>query len=100
MTSEKNLSQEHTEEEMKAKKQELIKFYKDQLPLLKLQAEYEETITRIEAAKMTRMEIMLMKHQMMNPPSKGKEKEPTQENSLKEEHTIPKKEKDIINTEK
>jgi len=59
---------EPTAEDLKKQKAELTKFYKEQLPLLRLQAEYEECITRIDIAKMQRFEIMMQKAQMMAPP--------------------------------
>lgn len=71
--------EEMSEEEIKKQKAELMKFYKDQTPLLKQQAEYEETITRIEIAKFSRLEIMLTKAQMMAPPPGQEEQEEQQE---------------------
>jgi hypothetical protein len=52
---------------MEAQKKELKKFYQKELPLLRLQAEYEECLAKIDVAKMQRFEIMMAKAQMMNP---------------------------------
>jgi hypothetical protein len=56
---------------MDAQKKELTKFYKKELPLLRLQAEYEESLAKIDVAKMQRFEIMMAKAQMMNPEPDG-----------------------------
>lgn len=69
---------QYTEEELKAQRAELTKFYKEQLPLLKLQKEYEEHVTAIEVAKMTRLEIMMMRAQMMKGPEEPQAKEDLQ----------------------
>jgi len=53
---------------MRAQKKELTAFYKAELPLLRLQAEYEECLSRIEVSKMQRIEIMMAKAQMMQGP--------------------------------
>lgn len=70
-TEEKEMSQEEIEaleKEREKQKAELKAYWKKELPLLKLQADYEEAITRIEVAKMTRIEIMYAKAQLMAPP--------------------------------
>ena len=72
-TAESAAPKEMSAEERKAKKAELMKFYKEELPLLRVQREYEESITAIEIAKMTRLEIMMAKAQMMAPPPKQDE---------------------------
>ena len=60
---------------MKEQKKQLIAFYKAELPLLRLQAEYEETLSKIEIAKMQRLEIMMTKAQMMQDQNESKEQE-------------------------
>jgi len=76
------------EENRKQQKKELMAFYKAELPLLELQAKYEEAMTRIDVAKMTRLEIMIAKSQMMSPP-KGAQDGPGMPES--EEHIKPEK---------
>ena len=51
---------------MDNQKKELKKFYQKELPLLRLQTEYEECLAKIDVAKMQRFEIMMAKAQMMN----------------------------------
>ena len=88
MSEENNTSKEPTAEELEARKKDLTTFYKKELPLLRLQKEYEEAITDIEVAKMTRMEIMIAKAQMMNGPREQSPQEgPT--GNKPEEHTRP-----------
>ena len=83
---------------LKKQKAELMTFYKGELPLLKLQADYEEHITRIEIAKMQRLEIMMAKAQMMAPPpegedGKGPQRPPRQERAP--EHDVPMEERKL-----
>ena len=56
---------------MEAQKKDLKKFYTKELPLLRLQTEYEECLAKIDVAKMQRFEIMMAKAQMMNPEPDG-----------------------------
>ena len=45
-----------TPEEVKARRTEITKFYKDQLPHLKVQAEYERLMTEIEEYRAKRLQ--------------------------------------------
>jgi hypothetical protein len=45
-----------TPEEIKARRTEITKFYKDQLPHLKVQAEYERLMTEIEEYRAKRLQ--------------------------------------------
>lgn len=65
MSPEQIAELEKQREEQKAK---MMEIFEEELPFLRLQAEYEECITRVETAKMQRLEIMLHKAQMMAPP--------------------------------
>lgn len=44
-------------EMMVEQKKQLLKFYKDELPLVRLQAEYEKLTTEIEIAKLEKLKI-------------------------------------------
>lgn len=75
---------EYTPEEIKqmeaqreAQKQELLKFYNEELPFLRAQAEYEECLTRIDLAKMQRLEMMIARAQMNQGPSEPEKEQPT-----------------------
>ena len=78
-----------SQEELEKRSKELNAFYKKELPLLRLRTEYEELLTKIDVAKMTRIEIMMAKAQMMegqeNQPPQNQRPE-TQENT---EHVRP-----------
>ena len=45
-----------SQEEVKARRAEITKFYKDQIPHLKVQAEYERLMTEIEENRAKRMQ--------------------------------------------
>ncbi|HPQ79918.1 MAG TPA: hypothetical protein PLG47_05660 [Candidatus Dojkabacteria bacterium] len=83
MSEQNQKMQEPTAEEMKARKAELMAFYKAELPLLRLRKEYEETIAAIEIAKMQTLEIMIAKSQMMNGQQEAQNKKSKEE--IKEE---------------
>jgi hypothetical protein len=101
MSEQNDSSKQPSEEELKERKQSLTKFYKEQLPLLRLQKEYEESITAIEIAKMTRMEIMIAKAQMMAPPPPEEgEEELMKKDNKPEEHIAPSGSKRSLKTEK
>jgi len=79
MSDKEQQSKPPTPEQLEARKKELMAFYKQELPLLRLQSEYETLVTSIEVAKMQRLEIMIARSQMMNGPEDaqqpGKEKD-------------------------
>lgn len=52
------------EAEREKQKKELINFYKSELPLLRLQKEYEDCLTSIEISKLERLQVMMAKAQM------------------------------------
>ena len=53
-------------EDYKAQKEEALKFYKEEIPFLEKQVNYEELLTRLEVAKMQRLEIRIAQAQMMH----------------------------------
>ena len=58
---------------IKENRQAALKFWEEETPFLEKQAAYEEAVTRIEVAKMTRIEIMMAKAQFMKKPDESKE---------------------------
>lgn len=81
---------ELTAEELTAlrkQKEELSKHYKEETKFLRLQADYEEQLTRIDVAKMTRLEIMIHKAQLMSPPNQDEQMGPRP--PAAEEHEAP-----------
>lgn len=62
MTDEKR---EMSQEEIEAKRKEFVKFYEEELPLLRLRAEYEKKLTKIAEARFQRLQIQMAEAQMM-----------------------------------
>tara|TARA_R110002167_G_scaffold277831_1_gene483714 strand:+ start:1407 stop:1748 length:342 start_codon:yes stop_codon:yes gene_type:complete len=75
--SEEEKSTPPTQEELEKRSKELTAFYKKELPLLRLRSEYEELLTKIDVSKMTRIEIMMAKAQMMED-QEGRQNQPPQ----------------------
>lgn len=75
-------------EEMKERRDEITKYYKEEIPHLKVKAEYEELITKIERAKNERLLGQMQMAQMMAPPME----EGSQEENFKELSNQVKKE--------
>jgi len=63
---------ELTHEELVARKEEMLQFYKDSVPYLQAQCEYEELLARIEDARFKRTETQIKFAMMMQgPPEEG-----------------------------
>lgn len=75
-------------EEMKERRDEITKYYEEEIPHLKVKAEYEELITKIERAKNERLLGQMQMAQMMAPPME----EASQEENFKELSNQVKKE--------
>ena len=63
--SDQNQQEPPSKEELEKRNKELTTFYKKELPLLRLRAEYEKLLTTIDVSKMQRLEIMMAKAQIM-----------------------------------
>ena len=78
-------------EELVAKKEEMLKFYKDSMPYLQAQFDYEELLSQIDEMRLKRTHIQMQYAQMMAPPEEGpmpKEepmREPAKKRKLKTE---------------
>lgn len=68
-------------EELKAKKEEMLNFYKESMPYLKAQLEYEKMLSEIDEMRLKRTQIQMHYAQMMAPP---------EENSMPEPEVMPK----------
>lgn len=55
------------EANIRAQKKELQQFYKEELPLLRQQAEYEKLLTQIEGAQFERLQMRVAKAHMIGP---------------------------------
>ena len=68
-----------TPEEVKARRTEITKFYKDQLPHLKVQAEYERLVTEIEEYRAKRLQAQAFLANAYETMENGEEEVDTQE---------------------
>ncbi len=74
-------------EELEAKKKEMLKFYKESMPYLKAQFEYEKMLSEIDEMRLKRTQIQMAYAQMMAPP----EEDPSVEEMMqKNEMPTPK----------
>ena len=72
-------------EEMAFRRQEMIAFYETQLPLMKLQKEYETLAADIEEARSRRVRAVIMLGQMTVPPENLANEDEDLEDESKEE---------------
>jgi outer membrane protein TolC len=70
---------EMTPEQIKDWRDKMTKYYKEQLPLLKAQKEYETVLADIEEARARRMTMTIRLAQMMAPPEDEDEPAPPPE---------------------
>jgi hypothetical protein len=76
-------------EELTAKKEEMLQFYKQSMPYLEAQFEYEKMLSEIDEMRLKRTQIQMAYAQMMAPPEEeGQVPEP--EAQMKGTHDIPK----------
>ena len=66
-------------EELVAKKEEMLKFYKESMPYLQAQFDYEELLSQIDEMRLKRTHIQMQYAQMMAPP----EEDPTDEEMMR-----------------
>ena len=71
-----------TAEEIAARKQEMLQFYKEQIDFMKVQYEFEKISADIEDERLRRMVAMVRQAQLQTPPS---------DEEASEEPTAPKK---------
>ncbi len=57
-------------EELTAKKEEMLLFYKESMPYLEAQLEYEKMLSEIDEMRLKRTQIQMAYAQMMAPPEK------------------------------
>ena len=55
-------------EELAVKKEEMLKFYKESMPYLQAQFDYEELLSQIDEMRLKRTQIQMAYAQMMAPP--------------------------------
>ena len=62
-----------TPEEVAARKQEMLDFYKEQIEFMKVQHEFEKLSADIEDERLRRMVAMIRQAQLQSPPSEEEE---------------------------
>lgn len=75
--------EEMTEEQLKERKDEMLQFYKESMPYLEAQLNYEKTLTEIEEQRFKRATYQMQWAMMMQGPGEGEEELPSHED-LKE----------------
>jgi len=93
-------NQQLSEEEIQEKKEVIKAFYEEEIPFLKLRAEYEELVTRIETARFDRTVQSLQMAQMMAPPPEMQEQMRKQEEAKTQKNPETSKSKDKRNLKK
>lgn len=76
---------EPTEAELKAYREKMIQYYKEQIPLLKSQKEYETLLADIEEARAKRVTMTMRIAQIMAGPPQEKEQTPNPPDPASEE---------------
>ncbi len=66
-------------EELTAKKEEMLQFYKESMPYLEAQFQYEKMLSEIDEMRLKRTQIQMAYAQMMAPP----EEDPTDEEMMR-----------------
>jgi hypothetical protein len=70
-------------EELAAKKEEMLKFYKESMPYLQAQFDYEELLSQIDEMRLKRTQIQMAYAQMMAPPEEDDTMPQPEESSKK-----------------
>lgn len=73
-------------EELTAKKEEMLQFYKESMPYLEAQFEYEKMLSEIDEMRLKRTQIQMAYAQMMAPP----EEDPEEDTMREPEDEMPK----------
>lgn len=66
-------------EQMKAYRENMLKYYKEQMPLLKAQLEYERTVADIEEARVKAMTMVIRQAQLKAGPPREQPPAPSPE---------------------
>lgn len=65
-----------TPEEITARKQEMLDFYKEQIEFMKVQHEFEKLSADIEDERLRRMVAMIRQAQLQSPPTEEEQEAP------------------------
>jgi hypothetical protein len=84
---------ELTPEQLKKRREDITKNYKDQIAVLTHQLEYENLLANIEQARAKRMEMVIRQAQMSAPPEEVLEEEVLERNPVDPQEVAPSEEK-------
>lgn len=70
---------EFSQEEMNAKKKEMLEFYKEQIDFLEVQVKFETLTAEIEEQRLKRLVAMIRQAQIQSPPEEGKPEAPAKD---------------------
>ena len=70
-------------EELAAKKEEMLQFYKESMPYIEAQLKYEKMLSEIDEMRLKRTQIQMAYAQMMAPPEEDDDTMPQPEKSSK-----------------
>lgn len=78
MSTETNTQKEYSDEEIAAMRDRQLKFYKDNIPSLKISVEYEELKTRLDKARVEGMMYKMKLAELLSPkaPEQTEPKQP------------------------
>jgi hypothetical protein len=78
-TEEETVQEQFTAEEIAARKQEMLRFYKEQIDFMKVQYEFEKLSADIEDERLRRMVAMVRQAQLQSPPQDEDDDQPETE---------------------
>lgn len=79
-------------EELAAKKEEMLQFYKESMPYLEAQFKYEKMLSEIDEMRLKRTQIQMAYAQMMAPPEEGDLMQESQPEPKTKKRTLKKQE--------
>jgi hypothetical protein len=80
---------EMTPEQLEEQKERMFNFYKESLPYLKAQLEYEQLLVQIDEARFKRSSIQYQFAMMMNPPQEEGNEETGSDHDIDNNPDIP-----------
>jgi len=79
-------------EELAIKKEEMLQFYKESMPYLEAQLNYEKMLSEIDEMRLKRTQIQMAYAQMMAPPEEREQMQEPQSEPKTKKRTLKKQE--------
>jgi len=79
-------------EELAARKEDMLAFYKESMPYLEAQFQYEKMLSEIDEMRLKRTQIQMTYAQMMAPPEEEDPMQESQSESKTKKRTLKKQE--------